>query len=135
MGIRRVFRRVIRWKRRQSGIPHEKDIEIFREVLVAGCCPAEAHISGITSQQNMAHAIRLEKVSQDRVSLCIVDHDIVDIDADIGGYRYGQLPESGSIEARSGIEARKLSKVINDGRLLRQFECVMQLLSFIAEAL
>ena len=50
----------------------EENIEILREVLVAGRRPAEAHVGRVTGQQDVADLVLLQEVAQRRVAFGVV---------------------------------------------------------------
>src|SRR2546423_1031296 len=68
--------RVIAREGRQAGVADEEDVEVLREVLVAGRRPTVAHIGRIPGQQDVANLVRLEEVAQGGISLAVEDHDV-----------------------------------------------------------
>src|SRR5579884_3613233 len=61
-GIGRVAGAIVGWIGSQGRITDEKDVEIFRQILVARRCPAVAHVRGIAGQQDMTNALLLEEL-------------------------------------------------------------------------
>src|SRR5437867_10542421 len=97
MGIGGMARGIVSREGSQSGIADQKHIEIFREIFVASGGLAIAHVSRITDEQDMAHVLTLEEFLERRITLLVINDDVVRNDVDVTGNWNRQFPEAGMI--------------------------------------
>ena len=87
-------------ERRQRGVADEEDVEVLRQVLVAGRRAAEAHVGRVAGQEDVADLVLLQEVAERRVAVVVVDDDVVGVGVDVLRDRDRQVPEAGAVVAR-----------------------------------
>ncbi len=68
---------------------HEEDIEVLREILVAGRCGDNAHVGAVTAQQDILNPLVPQKLLQGPISQPVVDDNVIGIVAEV--FRHGNV--------------------------------------------
>lgn len=124
----------VRGERGEGGVADEEHIEIAGEVFVPGAGAGEAHVRGVAGQEDVPDTFTAEEIAEFIVAFGIVNDDVVRVHGDVACDGNGEFPETGIIEARSGVEAGKLFEVIDDGFVVRERQCFDERCALIMEA-